>query len=398
MDQVSTAHGVEVRDVLKITIVAHDIGSVSGMERQLVGLVEGLVARGVSVRVVSRTCEVPSLDMIEHVRIGGPVRPFTAAFPLFAVQAARAVAQDRFGLVQVIGCLAPIRADIVALHFLHAAAEAAGAARRLRAASLPYRLNQHIAQRQFIAAERWQLQPDHHRATTCVSSGLAEDLRRHYPRAAKPTVIPNGIDVDAFRPGPADTAVRASLDHSGRPWLAAFVGGGWEPKGLIHAIRALVHAPDWALTVVGRGELRPFLTEAATLGVADRVSFTGPREDLPVVYRSVDALVLPSAYETFSLVAHEAAASGCPVLATRVSGVTDFVRDGVTGFFVERNDVSIASALNRVASLDGSRGAALREAARAAVVGRTTDAMVEGHIDLFRSLAAISGRGRAGDA
>jgi len=45
---------------VRVTIAAHDVGLVSGMERELVGLIEGLIARGVRIRVAARTCDVPS--------------------------------------------------------------------------------------------------------------------------------------------------------------------------------------------------------------------------------------------------------------------------------------------------------------------------------------------------
>ena len=373
---------------MKLTIVSHDVGPVSGMERQLVALIDGLVARGVGVRVVSRSCEVASRDAVEHVRIPGPARPFAVGFPSFAAQAARIVRRDRWGVVQVAGCLAPIRADVVAIHFLHAGAARAGAAPRLPDASLPYRVNQHIAAREFLIAERWQLRPAHHHAVTAVSGGLAREVKEHYPQAADPVVIHNGVDLEGFRPGPPAPAMRSRLQPQRGKRLAVFVGGGWEPKGLRHAIRALAEAPEWALAVVGPGDRGPFEAEAGALGVVDRLRFAGVIEDMPAVYRSVDALVLPSTYETFSIVAHEAAATGCPVLATRVSGVTDIVRDGDSGFFVEPDGRSIARALERLAGMDARRAAALRAAAGAAVAGRTTDAMVEAHLALYERLGA----------
>lgn len=373
-----------------VTIVSHDVGPVSGMERQLADLVDGLVARDVRVRVIARTCNVEATDAVEHVRIGPPVRPFSVGFPWFAIRAAQAVRQSPPGIVHIAGCLAPIRADVVALHFLHAGAALAGAAPRLPSASLPYRLNQGIARRQYLAAERWQLQPRHHHALVAVSGGLAEEVRLHYPEASAPQVIPNGIDIARFAPGPADPAVRKELAPAGGTSLAAFVGGGWDGKGLMQAIGALAAAPGWGLAVVGDGDERPFVAEARRLGVADRVRFAGARDDLPAVYRSVDALVLPSAYETFSLVAHEAAASGCPVIATRVSGITDILRDGYNGFLVDRDSRAVAEALRRLEAIGPAELATLTQAARAAVEDRTTGAMVEAHLELYSRLATVT--------
>ena len=89
------------------------------------------------------------------------------------------------------------------------------------------------------------------------------------------------------------------------------------------------------------------------------------QRDLSAIYREADAFVLPTAYETFSLVCMEAMACGVPVFATAVGGIEDYLRDGVNGFGLERDAGSVA-----------------------AVVGT----------GVTRSVAAASvGRGRAGD-
>ncbi len=53
-----------------------------------------------------------------------------------------------------------------------------------------------------------------------------------------------------------------------------------------------------------------------------------------LVYELADAFVLPSSYETFSLVTFEAAASALPVLATPVNGVRELIEDGHNGFLI----------------------------------------------------------------
>ncbi len=56
----------------------------------------------------------------------------------------------------------------------------------------------------------------------------------------------------------------------------------------------------------------------------------GVVRDIQVVYELADAFVLPSSYETFSLVTFEAAASGLPILATPVNGVRELIATGRT--------------------------------------------------------------------
>src|SRR5207248_10938285 len=75
---------------------------------------------------------------------------------------------------------------------------------------------------------------------------------------------------------------------------------------------------------------------AASLGIADRVTFLSPQAPsrLVRVYRAADVVAVPSYNESFGLVAIEAQASGTPVLAAHVGGLGTAVRDGVSGLLV----------------------------------------------------------------
>jgi D-inositol-3-phosphate glycosyltransferase len=90
---------------------------------------------------------------------------------------------------------------------------------------------------------------------------------------------------------------------------------------------------------------------ARRLGVADRLRFLEPvpHAELPDLYRAADVVVVPSASESFGLVALEAAACGTPVVATAVGGLRLTVRDGETGYLVgTRDPAAFAAALSRV--------------------------------------------------
>ena len=109
---------------------------------------------------------------------------------------------------------------------------------------------------------------------------------------------------------------RCCARRVGDDLVCLFVGGDWDRKGVAIAIAALADVPGKVkLWVVGRGDTERFRHLASTLGVADSVTFFGPRHDTERFYQGADVFVLPTEYETFSLAAYEAAASGLPVVA-----------------------------------------------------------------------------------
>jgi glycosyltransferase involved in cell wall biosynthesis len=115
---------------------------------------------------------------------------------------------------------------------------------------------------------------------------------------------------------------------------------------------------DAVLCLVGDGPDRPELERRAhELGVVRDTVFLGYQEDVAPFYSAFDALILPSSNEGTPVSAIEALAAGRPVVATRVGGVPDVVRDGEDGFLVEPGDTSeLANRLEQLA-----RDPALRE-------------------------------------
>jgi glycosyltransferase involved in cell wall biosynthesis len=95
--------------------------------------------------------------------------------------------------------------------------------------------------------------------------------------------------------------------------------------------------------------------------------------------------VLPSDYETFSLAAHEAAASAIPVVATRVSGVEDLVGDRRAGLLVERRADEFAAAIDRLAG-DPSLRARMGEEGRRRASALTWDHAVSSILAVYDDL------------
>ncbi len=125
-----------------------------------------------------------------------------------------------------------------------------------------------------------------------------------------------------------------------------FVGNLTPPKRadtIIGAMRRVVEVfKDCHLILIGEGDLRPALeTLTHKLGLARRVHFHGAMEHGQVLrmLQSADIFVHCSDYEGLGIAIMEGMGAGLPVVASRVGGVPDLVRDGETGFMVSADDV-----------------------------------------------------------
>ncbi|GAA2177483.1 glycosyltransferase family 1 protein [Arthrobacter parietis] len=173
------------------------------------------------------------------------------------------------------------------------------------------------------------------------------------------SVAPCGVDLTLFgADGPAAPRRRTHRIMS--------VGRLVPRKGVDLAIRALrtladggIH--DVELVIAGGGgdakrleedpEVQRLLALAAQLGVADQVALEGqvPRERMPELLRSADAVICAPWYEPFGIVPLEAMACGVPVIAAAVGGLIDTVVDGQTGLHVPPRDVgALAEAIRQV--------------------------------------------------
>lgn len=183
----------------------------------------------------------------------------------------------------------------------------------------------------------------------CNSRAAADRLLEQGLSERKIALIPNGLPDEAFAPAAPALARRPGVTRIGM--IARMNNPVKNYPGLLHASSRLIHKfPGMEVVLVGDGPLRPELEKlAATLGVQRNVRFLGDRTDIPSVLASLDISVLASFSESLPNAVLESMAAGLPVVATRVGGNRDLVREGETGYLVPPNEeISLANALERL--------------------------------------------------
>jgi glycosyltransferase involved in cell wall biosynthesis len=179
-------------------------------------------------------------------------------------------------------------------------------------------------------------------ATITISESLRQFTLRYTRPRTEVITVPYGLKA------PAEAPNRNS--ESDTPTLLA-VARLVRQKGLDVLIRAMKPigdaVPDARLLIAGEGPERPALERMAYgLGLEDRVSLLGHRNDVEHLMRRAWLLVHPARWEGFGLVLLEAMRLGLPVVATGVSAIPEIVVAGTTGLLVPPdNPVAIADAV-----------------------------------------------------
>lgn len=111
---------------------------------------------------------------------------------------------------------------------------------------------------------------------------------------------------------------------------------------------------NWKLLVIGKGNGLPLLkTKIRTMHLSDKVLCLGHRTDVEHLLNAADLTVLPSRFETFGLVLAEGMAMGKPAIAFSVGGTPEIVKNGETGFLVEKDNEK--ELYERIKQLDNNR-------------------------------------------
>ena len=219
--------------------------------------------------------------------------------------------------------------------------------------SLRYRLTRRL--------ETHALRNAQHVFTIC--EGLRSDIVARGIPAAKVTVIPNAVDIEAFDVGgQPDLALKSRLGLDGKT-VVGFIGSFFAYEGLDLLLQALPQLlklrPDLRVLLVGGGPQDAALqAQARTLGIADHVVFTGrvPHAEVQRYYDLIDVLAYPRhSMRLTDLVTPlkplEAMAQGRVLIASDVGGHRELIRDGETGMLFRAGSVE-----SLVGALDGLIG------------------------------------------
>jgi glycosyltransferase involved in cell wall biosynthesis len=168
-------------------------------------------------------------------------------------------------------------------------------------------------------------------------------------------VVPTGVDASFFSP-------RSTPKEPG-PFRILFVGrltGEKNVAGLLKGVSTLAtEGAEFNLDVVGDGPLRGQLEALSEqLALGGRVSWHGwlPKKDVVALYRRADCFVSPSFYEGMPNAVLEAMACGLPVVASRIGGHQNLVRDGETGrLFEVTQSAALAGVLGELIRNPGAR-------------------------------------------
>jgi len=266
----------------------------------------------------------------------------------------------------------------------------AAAANRLSRTPRPIVRTRHIAQAvRPHAANRWL----YRRATAWVVT-VTDAIRGQYLASGllepeRVTTLPGGADIEAYRPLPADPAVRRRLGGEPDRPLVGMVAGFRVMKGHTVVIEAAARLADTKLsprfTFVGRGAMEPSIrTAIRTAGLDAQITVSGFADDVPRALATLDlVLYVPLESDGMSRVVFECLAAGRPLIASRVGVVPEVLTDGVNAALVPAGDA--AALADAIARLLGEPAARER-------LGHAGRALVESRYSGARLAAALEAR------
>jgi glycosyltransferase involved in cell wall biosynthesis len=361
-----------------------------GAENMLLNLSVGLQKTGEDVTVaIFENAQNPNLEVAERLREKGievEVVRCGGRFDLAAVRSLRAIIGKRsIDIVHSHG----YKADLYAL-------AATRGTKVLLVATCHNWPGKSLALRVYAVLDRLGLRYFAHIA--CVSEEVSKRLGKSGVATGKTTLIPNGIDTQAFQ-----YATPAENIRTNRPGeiLVGVVGRLVREKGCEVLLRAAAEIadefPELRIVIVGEGPERASLEQQANeLGLGRRVHFAGKRQDMPGIFASFDIFVLPSFGEGMPMAVLEAMAAGKAIIATKVGEIPKLLLNEDFGLLVQPNHVGeLRDALARLLRDCNLRESMGRNGVERVVLLFSLERMTDAYRALYRDLAATPASGAA---
>lgn len=323
-----------------------------GLGRHVHALAEAQAALGHEVIVITQASDgAPMDEIVNGVRVvrtphDPPAVPFTEDHLLAWVMSLE-TALIRRGIEAL-----EVQPDVVHAHdwiVAHAAVTLAAAARASTGRAIPLIATIHATEAgrhqgwlsselsRAIHSVEWWLAHQADRLIAC-SDHMRWEIRRLFEVPDDDVVvIPNGVDMRAWTTSRREVE-RARNRYAPRGPLIVYIGRlEWE-KGIHTLIDAMPRLrrrlPGVQLVIAGRGGAAETLRkQALDKRLSNVIDFAGwlPEPELHALVAACDALVIPSIYEPFGMVALEGTALGAPLVVARAGGLAEFVREGETG-------------------------------------------------------------------
>ena len=187
------------------------------------------------------------------------------------------------------------------------------------------------------------------------SESMREILVNDYGLKSNFTVIPTGIDLEAYRTANGEKIRKKR--HWEKDIVMISVGRLAPEKNwtvLLHAAAlVLKDYPQFRLVLIGDGQERKNLEDLAKeLGIRKRITFIGPLSfsEIPAYMKAANLFGFASITETQGLATLEAMAAGLPVVAVDASGTRDILKHGQQGYLVENNAEALAAGITKLLS------------------------------------------------
>jgi glycosyltransferase involved in cell wall biosynthesis len=212
--------------------------------------------------------------------------------------------------------------------------------------------------------------------------------------------VPSAVDTEQYRPGGDAAWFRNEFGLTAEQTAIGMIAQLIPRKGhglLFDALPAvLARHPNTKMLIFGKGPLEEALRQTAKArGMENAVRFAGFRGDLARIIPNLDLVVHPALMEGLGVSLLEAAASGVPIIASRVGGIPEAVKDGVNGYLIEPGDsMALTQKLIDLLGKPGLRrefGAAGR---RLVVEGFSIERMVAGNYQIYEAALLSKATGR----